>query len=84
MLQICSGEECARRAGLERLCVCTRVDLIDNWAVGMLLLISRPGNFWIRLVFWLDTGKQEEKAIYQIPNFWRECSWDKSGIPNKT
>lgn len=63
------------------------VDLIDNWAVGMLLgsyIISRPGNFWIHLVFWLDTGKQEEKAIYQIPNFWRECSQDQSGIPNKT
>lgn len=49
-------------------------DLIDNWLIGMFLLISRPGNFWIHLVFWLETGRQEEKAIYQIPNFLRECS----------
>lgn len=49
-------------------------DAIDNCAIGIFLLISRPGNFWIHLVFWLDTGRQEEKAVYQIPNFLRECS----------
>lgn len=49
----------------------------------MLLLISRPGKFWIHLVFCLDTGKQKEKAIYQIPKFLSNGYWDKSGIPNK-
>lgn len=39
-----------------------RFDLIDNWATEMFLLINRPGNFLIHLVFW--TGRQEEKAIY--------------------
>ena len=37
-------------------------DLMDNWVIGMFLLISMPENFWIHLVFWLETGRQEEKG----------------------